>query len=57
MDCPNFEGFHAQLDCKLTYGNKGQTQPTLAQYIQFRVQKQKRTNRNDEKQNQTGIQA
>ena len=24
-----FEGFHAQLDCKLKYGNKNQTQLTL----------------------------
>ena len=29
MDIPNFEGFHAQLDCKFTYGNKNQTQLTL----------------------------
>ena len=29
MDGPNIEGFHAQLDCKLTYGNKNQTQLTL----------------------------
>ena len=26
---PSFEGFHAQLDCKLTYGNTNQTQRTL----------------------------
>ena len=25
-----FEGFHAQLDCKLKYGNENQTQLTLA---------------------------
>ena len=41
MDSPNFEGFHAQLDCKFTYGNKHQTQPTLVYYIQFRVQEKK----------------
>ena len=29
MDSPSFEGFHAQLDCKLTNGNKNQTQLTL----------------------------
>ena len=28
MDSPSFERFHAQLDCKLTYGNKNQTQLT-----------------------------
>ena len=60
MDSPNFEGFHAQLDCKFTYGNKNQTQPTLVQYIQFRVQEkkiQKETvkNSNDEKYNQTCV--
>ena len=26
MDSPSFKGFHAQLDCKCTYGNKNQTQ-------------------------------
>ena len=29
MDSPGFEGFHAQLDCKLTDGDKNQTQLTL----------------------------
>ena len=29
MDNPSFERFHARLDCKLTYGNKNQTQLTL----------------------------
>ena len=24
MDSPSFKGFHAQLDCKLTHGNKPQ---------------------------------
>ena len=52
MNSPSFESFHAQLDCKLTYGNKNQTQLTLVLYILFRVQKQ---NRNDEKHSQTGI--
>ena len=28
-----FEGFHTQLDCKLTYGIKNQTQLTLVWYI------------------------
>ena len=42
MDSPSFKGFHAQLDCKFTYGNKNQTQLALVQYIKFRVQKQNR---------------
>ena len=50
MDSPNFEGFHAQLDCKFTYGNTNQTQLTLVQYIQFRVQEKKNTERNSKKQ-------
>ena len=29
MDSPSFEGFHAQFDCKLTYGDKNQTKLTL----------------------------
>ena len=29
MGSPNTEGFQAQIDCKLTYGNKNQTQLTL----------------------------
>ena len=29
MDSPNIKGFQAQLDCKLMYGNKNQTQLTL----------------------------
>ena len=29
MDSPSFEGFHAQLNCKFTYGNKNITQLTL----------------------------
>ena len=29
MDSPSFERFHTQLDCKLTYGTKNQTQLTL----------------------------
>ena len=40
----------AQLDCKFTYGNKNQTQLTLVQYIQFRVQEKKNTERNSKKQ-------
>ena len=39
-DSPSFEGFHTQLDCKLTYGNQNQTQLKLVQHIKFRVQKQ-----------------
>ena len=26
MDSPSFKGFHAQLDCRCTYGYKNQTQ-------------------------------
>ena len=29
MDCPSFDGFHAQLGCKLTCGNKNQRQLSL----------------------------
>ena len=29
MDSSSFEGFHTQLDCKLTYGYKNQTQLSL----------------------------
>ena len=29
MDIPSFEGFHAQLDCKMTTGNKNQKQIAL----------------------------
>ena len=29
MDSPSFEGFHAQLDCKLKYGDKNERQLTL----------------------------
>ena len=28
-DSPSFKGFHAQLDCKFTYGNKNKTQLAL----------------------------
>ena len=57
MDSPSFEGFHAQLDCKLTYGNQNNFdyQLKLVQHIKFRVQKQNKKNRNDEKYSQTGI--
>ena len=37
MESLSFQGFHAQLDCKLRYGNKNQTQ------LKFRVQKQNRS--------------
>ena len=33
MNSPSFNGFHAQLDWKLTYGNENQTHLTLLQYI------------------------
>ena len=61
MDSPNFEGFHAQLDCKFTYGNKNQTQLTLVQYIysfvyrKKKIQKETVKNSNDEKYNQTCV--
>ena len=42
MDSLSFTGFHAQLDCKFTYGNKNQTQLALLYYIKFRFQKQNR---------------
>ena len=41
INIPSFKDFHAQLDCKLTYGNKNQTQLTLVQYIKFSVKKKK----------------
>ena len=52
----SLESFHAQLDRKLTYGNKNQTQLTLVKYIKCRVKKKKtEQNRNGEKYSQTGI--
>ena len=51
MDSPSFKGFHTQLDCKFTYGNKNKIKLTLVQYIKFRVQKQTEKNWNDEKYN------
>ena len=50
MDSPSFEGFHAQLNCKFTYGNKNITQLTLEQFTQFRIKKQNRA-----KQDKTGM--
>ena len=50
MDSPSFEGFHAQLNCKVTYGNKNITQLTLEQFTQFRIKKQNRA-----KQDKTGM--
>ena len=50
MDSPSFEGFHAQLNCKLTYGNKNITQLTLEWFTQFRIEKQNRA-----KQDKTGM--
>ena len=55
MDSPSFEGFHAQLDCKLTNGNKNQTQLTLVQYIKFEFKNKTEQNRNDKKYSQSGI--
>ena len=55
MDSPSLKGFHSQLDCKLTYGNKNQTQLTLLQYIEFYVQKQSGTKQEWWKYNQTGL--
>ena len=56
MDSPSTKGFHTQLDCKLTYGYKNQTQLTLVQHILFCVLKKKaEQNKNDEKYRQTGI--
>ena len=50
MDSPSFEGFHAQLNCKFTYGNKNITQLTLEQFTQFRIKKKNRA-----KQDKTGM--
>ena len=60
IDSPSSEGFHAQLDCKLTYDNKNQTHLTLVKYIQFRVKKQNKTKeqkqkKQTKKQNKTGM--
>ena len=57
MDSPSFEGFHAQLDCKLTNGNKNQTQLTLVFFIKFEFKNKTEQNRNDKKYSQTGITA
>ena len=50
MDSLNFKGFHAQLDCKLTYSKINQTQLTLIQYINFTFVFKNKTeqNSNDE---------
>ena len=55
MDSPSFEGFHAQLDCKLTNGNKNQTQLTLVWYWKFEFKNKTEQNRNDKKYSQRGI--
>ena len=55
ISIPGFKDFHAHLNCKLTHGNKNQTQLTFEKYIKFSVQKQTEQNRNDDKYNQTGI--
>ena len=54
MDSPSFKGFHAQLDCQLTYGNKNQTQLILVLYISFVFKNKTEQNRNDDKYNHTG---
>ena len=51
MDSSGFEGFHAQLNCNLTYGGKSQTQLTPVQYIKKIKTLQ---NNNNKKQKQTG---
>ena len=38
MDSLSLEGFHTQLDCKLTYGDKKQTQLTLLYCTKLCVQ-------------------
>ena len=43
MDSPRFEGFHAQLDCKLTNGNK-----------KFEFKNKTEQNRSDKKYSQCG---
>ena len=43
MDSPSFRDFHAQLNGKIMYGNKNQTQLTLVQQVKFRDQKQNKT--------------
>ena len=53
MGSPRFEGIHAQLDCKLSYGNKNQTQLTLVYNIVLKSKSEQ--NRNYEKYSQTGI--
>ena len=55
MDSPSLKGFHAQLDCKFTYGNKNQTQLTLVQYIKFEFKNKREQNRNEKKYSQSGI--
>ena len=59
MDSLSFEGFHAQLDCKFTYGNKIKHNWHSYGIYSFvhRKKKQKETvkNSNDEKYNQTCI--
>ena len=52
MDSRSFEGFHAQLDYKLTNGNINQTQ---LQYILFEFKNKTEQNRNDKKYSQIGI--
>ena len=55
MDSLSFKGFHTELNCKLMYSNKNQTQLTPVQSLKFHFQKQNSTEQNNEKYNQTGI--
>ena len=58
MDNLSIEGFHTQLDCKLAYSNKNQTQQTLVQHnvlCSKTKQSNAEQNKNDEKYSQTGI--
>ena len=51
MDIPSFEGFHTELDCKLTCGNKNHS----CSIYRFVFKNKTEQNRNDEKYSQTGI--
>ena len=56
MDCPSFDGFHAQLGCKLTCGNKKIKDSYHSCSIYSFVFKNKtEKNRNHEKYSQNGI--
>ena len=56
MDCPSFDGFHAQLGCKLTCGNKkSKTAITRVAYIVSCSKTRQKKNRTHEKYSQNGI--